>query len=1309
MKKKINNKKLLSITAVVALSVTAVCGTVGALGNKNKSNYTPSESVASNGKYSTISTAVGAVRSVSSGKVYYVSNTATERDSNSDGSKDKPFHIRDALMAGTDGEYKLKPGDTLYVLPGEYKLALGLKMEKLSGEYNKYIRIVNAALEPEQSGYTGTDKKVILNFSEMHFNSVNRGVEIYGDYIYWYGIDVCGAGDNGLYIGGKYNTIEYSEFYNNRDTGLQLGRSYSEYNTIDKWPSYNLVKNCTSHNNYDNETFGENADGFAAKLTVGYGNVFDGCIAYRNSDDGWDLYAKADSGNIGVVIMYNCVAFENGYLEYTREQTNSLFKNYNTTFDAGETRQNPYMTRDGDGNGFKLGGSVMEGDVLVYNCLAFNNRMHGVTDNSNPGFLKVQGVTSYNNSATIDMNGKIAGNIKNLDDPCANIDLARQTFSYNSISGILSIREDALTAYGTKNNLDADNMRGTIVNSLLTTLKTSSDGVVEAGSIKTLVYKGAYDVGGVGESKDLVTSANMFKQVPVVVGTDGNTYNLDGVDNSMVFEDIAKTNETDRQLRKVTSLKDTRVHVTYRNADQSINMGDILAKSDSGVETIKNYIGENIKVGSDLNKGTWADYDHFYTTDLANGEASNKDKATAQRVKDALTINCEEQAVHQDFDVPSKMDGATISWASSDPEHLVVTTDIVKSSSGTESIKLVVWRDATEDKQVTLTATIKSGNETETKEFTLTVKKGTPRVGAIYVVDKSGTVVKDGGEFNRYIIDRYNVLSEPQVKVKNGLYLDSDKLLKDDEYKLETVYMYQKDANAAAVQIKEFTPSVAGVYTIKHTVKIESNNSVNTMSYRIYVASVDATVDFTSPATVSVYQNGYMIAGEPSSATGAIISVTSPTAITDLTAETIKNHKDAVISKFRDTSIKFEFKNANKTGYFVYYALTNANGKVTSQVYSVEIKKVDIDSTDKFMKIAGGLTIGDENPSQTIYALTADLDFTGVTFAREANNFSGLFNGLGHKISNLTIDRGDAAEKNIGVFYKVAGGTIMNTKFDKVTIKSAKGLEKLGFVSECTGGYFYNLAFTELNIDAPTAARVGGLIGHVGGTTDGLGAVYPLFISQVSIVNGTDSKLVGSTRVAGLVGYVQHYRNAIAIDNCYVVTNIAADGKGEGSGIVASWEDNYAPDSLTIERCYYAGQLKTEVNPGSSRLGGMLGYHKGGKGKLVIKHCISLATIQIQQVLNNASIKNASPIVGNSASNADVVVDCCIGLMQEYNTMYNVEIFTETNLKQNTNYIEDEYYLNLDIKTRWKVVAADANTNNEKYKAPYLILNFLEV
>ena len=144
---------------------------------------------------------------------------------------------------------------------------------------------------------------------------------------------------------------------------------------MSEWPANNLILNCTAYDNADPAT-GENADGFACKLTAGNGNVFDGCIAYCNCDDGWDLYAKEATGSIGVVTIRNCVAFNNGRLT-----SNSSYAN-------------------GDMNGFKLGGS--NGKVptahVVNNCLAFNNGHDGFTDNGNGGALSLTNCTSYNNA-----------------------------------------------------------------------------------------------------------------------------------------------------------------------------------------------------------------------------------------------------------------------------------------------------------------------------------------------------------------------------------------------------------------------------------------------------------------------------------------------------------------------------------------------------------------------------------------------------------------------------------------------------------------------------------------------------------------------------------------------------------------------------------------------------------------------------------------------------------------------------------------------------------------------------------------------
>lgn len=128
-----------------------------------------------------------------------------------------------------------------------------------------------------------------------------------GDYWHFYGFEITKAADNGMLLSGSNNRLERMVFNDNQDTGLQLSRYKTSAATIADWPSNNLILNCTSKNNCDNATM-ENADGFAAKLTCGEGNVFDGCMSYNNSDDGWDLFAKSETGPIGVVTIQNCVA-----------------------------------------------------------------------------------------------------------------------------------------------------------------------------------------------------------------------------------------------------------------------------------------------------------------------------------------------------------------------------------------------------------------------------------------------------------------------------------------------------------------------------------------------------------------------------------------------------------------------------------------------------------------------------------------------------------------------------------------------------------------------------------------------------------------------------------------------------------------------------------------------------------------------------------------------------------------------------------------------------------------------------------------
>ena len=254
-------------------------------------------------------------------------------------------------------------GGVIYLLEGTYKFDKTVTIAKDNCGTADAMKTIAA--------YPGA--KVVCDFTAQGTGDANRGFILAGSYWHFYGFEITKAGDNGMLLCGNNNKIEMMVFNDNQDTGLQISRLDSSADTIDKWPSNNLVLNCTSKNNCDDATM-ENADGFAAKLTCGQGNVFDGCIAYNNSDDGWDLYAKEATGPIGVVTIKNSISFRNGFTEF------------------GEGYG------DCDGNGFKLGGAGVGSAHKVINCLAFENLHCGFTDNNNPKLESLTNCTSFNNN-----------------------------------------------------------------------------------------------------------------------------------------------------------------------------------------------------------------------------------------------------------------------------------------------------------------------------------------------------------------------------------------------------------------------------------------------------------------------------------------------------------------------------------------------------------------------------------------------------------------------------------------------------------------------------------------------------------------------------------------------------------------------------------------------------------------------------------------------------------------------------------------------------------------------------------------------
>ncbi|MFE7272736.1 right-handed parallel beta-helix repeat-containing protein [Streptomyces sp. NPDC057623] len=160
-------------------------------------------------------------------------------------------------------------------------------------------------------------------------------------------------------VGGVFENLVTA---NNKDSGFTLRGD----GTTD-----NLVRNLDSHGNYDPAGHGQNADGIAVKFGSGTGNRITGARLFDNSDDGLDLWQFSSP-----VTIEHTWAFGNGR---------------NRWGDAAF---------EGNGNGFKLGGGGASVAHVVNNAAAWDNTLHGFTENSNTGAIALNRNTAYANAET---------------------------------------------------------------------------------------------------------------------------------------------------------------------------------------------------------------------------------------------------------------------------------------------------------------------------------------------------------------------------------------------------------------------------------------------------------------------------------------------------------------------------------------------------------------------------------------------------------------------------------------------------------------------------------------------------------------------------------------------------------------------------------------------------------------------------------------------------------------------------------------------------------------------------------------------
>ncbi|MCB0742416.1 MAG: DUF4990 domain-containing protein [Ignavibacteriae bacterium] len=292
-----------------------------------------------------------------------------------DGNDLNPGTIEQPLESIQKAQSLVNAGDTVYIRGGNYKI----RPEQISKVESSLFACISYL---DKSGTEGNTIKYwaypgetpIFDFSDIKpANQRVVGIWMKGSFIHLKGLELTGiqvtitshTESYCIYSRGNNNIFEQISMHDNVGTGL---RHYKGGN--------NLFLNCDSYRNHDNvseDKLGSNNDGFGCHPDPGStGNIFRGCRAWFNSDDGFDII-RADEA----VVFENCWAFFNGYT--------TSFSNL------------------GDGNGFKAGGyaydtadkipSPVPRNTLKF-CVAVKNKANGFDSNHH-----LAGNDWFNNSA----------------------------------------------------------------------------------------------------------------------------------------------------------------------------------------------------------------------------------------------------------------------------------------------------------------------------------------------------------------------------------------------------------------------------------------------------------------------------------------------------------------------------------------------------------------------------------------------------------------------------------------------------------------------------------------------------------------------------------------------------------------------------------------------------------------------------------------------------------------------------------------------------------------------------------------------
>ncbi|MFG0721378.1 filamentous hemagglutinin N-terminal domain-containing protein [Pseudomonas sp. GLN_6] len=189
-----------------------------------------------------------------------------------------------------------------------------------------------------------------------------------------------------------------------------------------------------------------------------------------------------------------------------------------------------------------------------------------------------------------------------------------------------------------------------------------------------------------------------------------------------------------------------------------------------------------------------------------------------------------------------------------------------------------------------------------------------------------------------------------------------------------------------------------------------------------------------------------------------------------------------------------------------------------------------------------------------------------------AQQFTGSFNGQGHSISGLVINR--ASTNYVGLFGSTSGATLTNVKLVGGSVTGNDGVGAL--VGYMTGGTLGNAsASTTVSGTSTLEANTGGLVG----TNDG---------GAIADASATGNVTGAGYQVGGLVGFNV---NGGSITRSYATGNVTGTNTTANLGYVGGLvgANGYSGDGGSISQSYATGTVRASSGP----VGGFVGHNEG--------------------------------------------------------------------------------------------------------------------